>query len=145
MGSLHQIQHKQIRKMPTSCCQIWEWRLLKKKQCYIYAKGTKMANFITKKNEHKNGNDVQDSPPPYCHTIANVPYSCNHQNNKRPWSNISITILQNTEPHIWTWRSFRVKRKTGAVAHSSKRVNKCECAINICHSWSVLITLHNHT
>ena len=41
----------------------------------IYAKGTKMANFITKKNQHKNSNDVQDSLPPYCHTIANVPYS----------------------------------------------------------------------
>jgi hypothetical protein len=44
-----------------------------------------MANFTTKKNQHKSGNDVQDSPPPYCHTITNVPYSCNHQNNKRPW------------------------------------------------------------
>jgi hypothetical protein len=50
----------------------------------IYAKGTKMANLTTKKNQHKNGNDVQDSPPPYCHIIAKVPYSCNHQNNKRP-------------------------------------------------------------
>ena len=49
-------------------------------ECYIYAKGTKMANFTTKKNQHKNINDVQDSPPPYCHTIANVPCSCN----KRP-------------------------------------------------------------
>ena len=43
-----------------------------------------MANFTTKKNQHKNGNDVQDSPPPYCHTITNVPYSCNYQNNKKP-------------------------------------------------------------
>jgi hypothetical protein len=59
MGSLHQIQHKQIRKMPTPCCQICDWGLLKRKQCYIYAKGTKMANFTTKKNQHKNGNDVQ--------------------------------------------------------------------------------------
>jgi len=75
--------NKQIRKMPTSCCQICEWGLLERKQCYIYAKGTKMANFTTKKNQHKNGNDVRDSPPPYGHTIANVPYSCNHQNNKR--------------------------------------------------------------
>jgi hypothetical protein len=49
-------------------------------------KGNKMANFITKKNQHINSNDVQDSPPPYIHTFANVPYSCNHQNNmyKRP-------------------------------------------------------------
>jgi hypothetical protein len=69
--------------MPTPCCQICEWGLLKRKQCYICAKGTKLANFTTKKNQHKNGNDVQDSPPPYCHIIANVPYSCNHQNNKR--------------------------------------------------------------
>ena len=65
MGSLHQIQHKQIRKMPTPCCQICDWGLLKRKQCYIYAKGTKMANFTTKKNQHKNGNNVQDSPSLY--------------------------------------------------------------------------------
>ena len=72
--------------------------ILTPKQCYIYAKGTKMANFTTKKNQHKNGNDVQDSPPPYCHTIANVPYSCNHQNNMRSLPKISNTILENTEP-----------------------------------------------
>ena len=85
MGSLHQIQHKQIRKMATLCCQICEWGLLMRKQCNIYVKGTKMANFTKKKNQYKNknGNNVQDSPSPYCHTIANVPYSCNHQNNKR--------------------------------------------------------------
>ena len=98
MGSLHQIQHKQIRKMATLCCQICEWGLLKRKQCNIYVKGTKMANFTTKKNQHKNGNNVQDSPSPYCHTIANVPYSCNHQNNKRTWPKIPNTILENTEP-----------------------------------------------
>ena len=44
MGSLHQIQHKQIRKIPTPCCQICEWGLLKRKQYYIYVKGTKMVN-----------------------------------------------------------------------------------------------------
>jgi hypothetical protein len=51
-----------------------------------------------KKNQHKNGNDVLDSQLPHCHTIANVLYSCNHQNNKRSWPTISNTILQNTEP-----------------------------------------------
>ena len=56
--------------MSTSCCQICDWELVKRKQCYIYAKGTKMANFTTKKNQHKNGSDVQDSPPPYCHIIT---------------------------------------------------------------------------
>jgi hypothetical protein len=35
-----------------------------------------MANSTTKKNQSKNGSDVQDSPPPYWHTIANVSYSC---------------------------------------------------------------------
>ena len=40
---------------------------------------------LQQKKQRKNGNDVQDSPPPpYGHTIANVPYTCNHQNNKRP-------------------------------------------------------------
>jgi hypothetical protein len=69
------------------------------KQCYIYAKETKMATFTTKKNQRKNGSDVQNSPPPpYGHTIANVPYTGNHQNNKRPWPTISNIILQNTEP-----------------------------------------------
>ena len=57
--------------MGTQCCQICDWGLLKRKQCYIYAKGTKMANFKTKKNQHKNGNDVQNNPPPYSHTISN--------------------------------------------------------------------------
>jgi hypothetical protein len=47
LGSLHQIQHKQIRKMPTSCCQICEWGFFKRRQCYIYAKGTKMANSVS--------------------------------------------------------------------------------------------------
>ena len=84
--------------MPTSCCQICEWGFFKRNQCYIYAKGTKMANFTTKKNQRKNGNDVQDSPPPpYGHTIANVPYTCNRQNNERSSPNISNTILRNTE------------------------------------------------
>jgi len=87
-----------LEKMPMPCCQICEWGLLKRKQCYIYAKGTKMATFTTKKNQHKNGNDVEDSPPPYIHTISNVPYSCNHQNNKRPSQKISNTNLENIEP-----------------------------------------------
>jgi hypothetical protein len=58
-------------KMPTPCCQICEWGLLKRKQCYICAKGTKLANFTTKKNQHKNGNDVQDS------TYASSPFIYN--------------------------------------------------------------------
>ena len=61
MGSLHQIQLDQTRKIPTPCCHICEWGLLKRNQCYIYAKQTKMASTTTKKNQHKNGNDVQDS------------------------------------------------------------------------------------
>jgi hypothetical protein len=40
------------------CCQICEWGLLKRKQCCIYVKGTKMSNSTTKKNQHKNGNAV---------------------------------------------------------------------------------------
>ena len=52
--------------MPMPCCQICEWRLLKGKQCYIYAKGTKMATFATKKNQHKNGNDVQEAMTKNC-------------------------------------------------------------------------------
>ena len=51
LGSLHRIQHKHTKKMPMSCCQICEWGLLKRKQCYIYAKGTKMATYATKKNQ----------------------------------------------------------------------------------------------
>ena len=44
------------------CSHICEWGLLKRKQCYIYAKQTKMASTTTKKNQHTNSNDVQDSP-----------------------------------------------------------------------------------
>ena len=62
MGSLHQIQLDQTRKIPTLCSYICEWGLLKRKQCYIYAKQTKMASTTTKKNQHTNSNDVQDSP-----------------------------------------------------------------------------------
>ena len=70
--------------MTMPCCQICEWGLLKRKQCYILAKETKMPTVTTKKNQRKYGNDVQDNPPPYSHTISNAPYFCNHQNNKRP-------------------------------------------------------------
>jgi hypothetical protein len=59
-----------------------------------------MPTFTTKKNQHKNGNDVQDNPPPYSHTISNAPYICNHQNNKRPWTTMFNTILENIEPPI---------------------------------------------
>ena len=62
MGSLHQIKLDQARKIPTPCCHICEWGLLRRKQCYIYAKRTNMASPTTKKTQHTNGNDVQDSP-----------------------------------------------------------------------------------
>jgi hypothetical protein len=35
-----------------------------------------MATFTTINNQHKNVIDVQDSPPPYSHTIVNASYSC---------------------------------------------------------------------
>jgi hypothetical protein len=73
---------------------------LKRKQCYIYSKGTKMANFTTKKNQHKNGNDVQDSQPPYSHTIATVPYSCNHKNNKNTKCSTYIQRLLNRSEYV---------------------------------------------
>ena len=114
MGSLHRIQHKHTRKMSMPCCQICEWGLLKRKQCYIHAKETKMPTFTTRKNQHKNGNDVQDNPPPYSHTISNVPYSCNHQNNKRPWPKMFNIPFSRISSHqypyypsaIRTWNSL---------------------------------------
>ena len=78
------INKLRTRKMTTPCCQICELGLLKRKQCYIHAKGTKFVNFTTKKNQQKLDNDIQDSSPPYSHTIANVSHSCNHQNIKMP-------------------------------------------------------------
>jgi hypothetical protein len=73
-----------------------------------------MANFTTKKNQRKNGNDVQDSPPPpYGHTIANVPYTCNHQNNKRhdqkyqiPFSRIQSHQNSYFPSAIRTWNNL---------------------------------------
>ena len=89
LGSLHRIQHKHTRKMPMPCCQICEWGLLKRKQCYIYAKGTKMATFATKKNQQKNGNDVQEAMTKNCQY---------HSREYRPTN--THTILQQFEHGI---------------------------------------------
>ena len=60
-----------------------------------------MANSTTKKNQSKNGSDVQDSSPPYCHTIANVQMYRTPATTRTTSSHdqkFQISILQNTEP-----------------------------------------------